>query len=281
MNTFATNLKNRRLELGMSQDELAQKLGYKTRSSINKIEKGINDVPRKKVDEFADALQTTPAALLGWDESKAQSAQTINHDFCLETLAKRLRQNEYDVEVFANSKEVANYLIRRCKNKTVGLSDSITITQMKLYEKLSEIYGENVIASEERISISKESLNKAITSDVFILSISAIAYDTGEMVNIGNVGYSIAGSLCDSGEIIIIANKNKITPNLEGAIYRARNVSATTATKNYGYRTPCTKTGKCENCDSSDRYCRLMCIYYRKPKLSHVTVVLLDQNTNY
>lgn len=57
----------RREELGLSQDELAQKLGYKSRSSINKIEKGQNDIPQSKVSEFAIALDTTAEYLLGLD----------------------------------------------------------------------------------------------------------------------------------------------------------------------------------------------------------------------
>jgi transcriptional regulator with XRE-family HTH domain len=66
VNNFAHNIIKRRTELGITQDELARMLGYKTRSSVNKIERGINDVPRWKVEEFARALQTTPAELMGW-----------------------------------------------------------------------------------------------------------------------------------------------------------------------------------------------------------------------
>ena len=51
----------------MSQEELAKKLGYKSRSSINKIELGINDLPQSKVKEFAIALDTTVSKLMGWE----------------------------------------------------------------------------------------------------------------------------------------------------------------------------------------------------------------------
>lgn len=61
-------IRNRRIELGMSQQELAEKVGYKSRSTINKIELGINDIPRSKIDDFAVALKTTPAELMGWEE---------------------------------------------------------------------------------------------------------------------------------------------------------------------------------------------------------------------
>ena len=43
-------IKSRREELGLTQDELARKLGYKSRSSIQKIEKGENDIPQSKIN---------------------------------------------------------------------------------------------------------------------------------------------------------------------------------------------------------------------------------------
>lgn len=63
-------IKQQRENLGISQEELAQKLGYKSRSTINKIESGINDITQSKVIEFANALKTTPAYLMGWEEEK-------------------------------------------------------------------------------------------------------------------------------------------------------------------------------------------------------------------
>ena len=61
------NIRLRREELGITQEDLAKKLGYKSRSSINKIELGINDLPQSKVKEFADALDITVSRLMGWD----------------------------------------------------------------------------------------------------------------------------------------------------------------------------------------------------------------------
>ena len=60
------NIRNRREELGMSQQDLADLLGYKSRSTIAKIESGDNDIPQSKVMAFAEALQTSPAYLMGW-----------------------------------------------------------------------------------------------------------------------------------------------------------------------------------------------------------------------
>lgn len=60
-------IKKKREELGMSQEELANKLGYKSRSSINKIEMGLSDIPFSKIKDFAVALETTEAYIMGWE----------------------------------------------------------------------------------------------------------------------------------------------------------------------------------------------------------------------
>ena len=67
-------IRARREELGISQEELAKRLGYKSRSSINKIEKGENDIPQSKIVAFAQALRTTPEALMGWEQPPAPAS---------------------------------------------------------------------------------------------------------------------------------------------------------------------------------------------------------------
>lgn len=62
--SIGTNIKKRRFELRMSQQDLADAMGYKTRSTIAKIESGENDVTQKKLLRFAEILDTTVEALI-------------------------------------------------------------------------------------------------------------------------------------------------------------------------------------------------------------------------
>ena len=68
MTGIGNNIMARRKELNMTQEELAKKMGYKSKSTINKIENGTNDIPQSKVVKFAEVLGTTPAALMGWEK---------------------------------------------------------------------------------------------------------------------------------------------------------------------------------------------------------------------
>lgn len=78
MDALSVRIKERREFLGYSQEELAKMLGYKSRSTIAKIESGIIDIPQSKIELFADVLQTTPGYLMGWDDEEADIINALN-----------------------------------------------------------------------------------------------------------------------------------------------------------------------------------------------------------
>lgn len=63
-------IKEKREKMNLSQEQLAEKLGYKSKTSIHKVEQGMTDLPQSKIVEFAKALNTTPAYLMGWTDEK-------------------------------------------------------------------------------------------------------------------------------------------------------------------------------------------------------------------
>ena len=66
--TVADRIKLKREELNMSQEELAQKIGNKDKSTISKIEKSGNDITMKNIQRIANALGVTSQYLMGWEE---------------------------------------------------------------------------------------------------------------------------------------------------------------------------------------------------------------------
>ena len=81
MATLYDRIRSRRTELGLTVEEPAHKMGYKDKSSISKIENGKADIPQSKIAAFADALQTTPAYLMGWEEQPEPKKPTIPPGF--------------------------------------------------------------------------------------------------------------------------------------------------------------------------------------------------------
>ena len=76
MSTVGEKILQMRKQLGWTQEELATRMGYKSKSTINKIELGINDIPQSKIVKFAEVLGTTPAHLMGWMPSQSESPQS-------------------------------------------------------------------------------------------------------------------------------------------------------------------------------------------------------------
>lgn len=66
--TIYEKIKFLREKNGMSQQELANKVGFKTASAVNKIELGLRDINQSRILAFAKALNTTPNYLLNDDE---------------------------------------------------------------------------------------------------------------------------------------------------------------------------------------------------------------------
>lgn len=94
MTEIGKNIKELRTKLGLTQEELAAKVGYKTKSAINKIELGVNDLPQKKIVAFAEALGTTPADLMGWSKELEEAAKEVVKNDALADIVARLRTDD-------------------------------------------------------------------------------------------------------------------------------------------------------------------------------------------
>lgn len=70
--TVGDRIKQRRIELGWSQDELAKRAGYYAKPTISKYENAGNDISMKQVSKLAKALGVTTAYLMGWETTLDQ-----------------------------------------------------------------------------------------------------------------------------------------------------------------------------------------------------------------
>lgn len=89
MSTIGEKILLRRKELGMRQEDLARLMGYKSKSTINKIELGINDIPQSKIVKFAEVLATTPGYLMGWEDEESRFTHSMEvHSIARAALAE-------------------------------------------------------------------------------------------------------------------------------------------------------------------------------------------------
>ena len=138
MANIGKRIKARREELGMTQAELAKRLGYKSKTTIAKIESGVNDIVQSKVVSFAEALNTTPAYLMGWEEPESQSSTILNKKDERD-IAKRLEQTldqlESDQDGLMFSGEPLDDQTRELLK--ASLQNSITIAKINAKQKFT------------------------------------------------------------------------------------------------------------------------------------------------
>ena len=83
MSKIGENIRKMRELNGLTQEELARRMGYKSKSTINKIESGINDIPQSKITKFAECLNTSPAVLMGWVNEKTSKKNDVLADIVM------------------------------------------------------------------------------------------------------------------------------------------------------------------------------------------------------
>lgn len=83
MTTIGKRIKLQRKHVGLTQEALAEKLGYRNKTSITKIENGTNDIPQSKLYAFANALDTSVSYLIGWSEDENASSNSSTNVFSI------------------------------------------------------------------------------------------------------------------------------------------------------------------------------------------------------
>lgn len=84
MSNLGRRIADLRKRLGMTQEELAHRIGYRSKSAINKIELGDRDLPQKKIADIARALGVSPAVLMGWSEEEPEETGALAAEFLLD-----------------------------------------------------------------------------------------------------------------------------------------------------------------------------------------------------
>lgn len=90
-------IKERRKELGLSQEELATKMGLKSKSTICKVETVGDNLTADTVKKYAEALDTTPAKLMGWDDTVK-----VDLSFQEKTMIELYRKSDIELKNIIN-----------------------------------------------------------------------------------------------------------------------------------------------------------------------------------
>ena len=178
-------------------------------------------------------------------------------------LRTTLEARGFHTAYYPTAQECAEALDKELDGTTIGFGGSQTVRDMGLYERLSAHNDCLWHWDKARNIIPKD----ATDAPVYICSLNGVA-QTGELVNIDGGGNRLASGLFGHERVIFIIGTNKIAPDLEGAIWRARNIAGPKNARRLHAATPCAaKADRCYDCNSPGRICAAMAIYWRRPVL--------------
>ena len=126
----------------------------------------------------------------------------------------------------------------------------------------------------------REMYAKQVMADYYLMSTNALTMN-GELVNIDGRANRVSCLCWGPQNVIIIAGMNKIATDVEDAIKRARNIAAPANTVRLNRNTPCTQTGKCENCYSPDCICSQFVVTRRSGVPNRIKVILVGEELGY
>ena len=121
-------------------------------------------------------------------------------------------------------------------------------------------------------------LAEAATTEVYLTSANGVA-ETGELINIDGNCNRIASSVYGHKRVYFVVGINKIEPDYDRALWRARNVAAPKNAQRLGRKTPCAVKGdRCYDCKSPERICRGLSVIWGRPTpVETMEVVLIGE----
>ncbi len=182
------------------------------------------------------------------------------------------------VKTFENKEMAKDELLKEIKiDETVALGGSMTLQEMGIYEDLKNRGNEVIWHWRKDV---ESPLQKAINSDVYLTSTNALTMD-GKLVNMDGTGNRVAAMMFGHKNVYVIVGKNKICKDYEEARERIRNVAAPLNAKRLNVNTPCAITGKCNDCNSPQRICKVEGIIHRNPNSCQIHIYLVDEELGY
>lgn len=200
-----------------------------------------------------------------------------------ERCVKNLSARGFDAHLASSAKAATTFvlgLVGDCE--TFGLGGSETIRGLGLLEELRAMG--KTLYDHWVPGLTPEELQEIRLlqgrCDCFLCSVNAVSIQ-GELVSVDGIGNRVSAMTFGPRRVIVVAGSNKIVPDLEAAIRRVHEVAAPMRARSLGLETPCAETGVCVDCQSVRRICNITTILHRKPLLTDISVVIVNQELGF
>lgn len=201
----------------------------------------------------------------------------------VEKTMKSLQRHGFDVR-YCQSRTEVNGLIGEFvqPGAVVGFGGSMTIKELETAAYLRDLgaiiidHNQPGLSAEEKDRLRHQELG----CDVFLTSSNALT-EHGELLNVDGAGNRVAAMMFGPKKVVIVCGVNKIVPDLDAAYERVRAIAAPKNNVRLDTGNPCTKAGRCVDCQGEGRICNLVTIMSRKPMATDVTIIIVDEALGY
>lgn len=196
----------------------------------------------------------------------------------LEKTGKNLEGRGFHAHVFATGAEAAEFLVQTLHGTSIGIGGSVTVDTLGVYDRLCE---SNEVFWHWK-NHAPETRERAGKAETYLCSANGVS-ENGEIVNIDGFGNRVAGTIYGPERVFLVVGRNKIAPDLTGAIDRARNIAAPLNARRLNRHTPCAVgEPRCHDCRSPEKICGVMTVFFMPPtSIKEFHVILVDEDLGY
>ena len=198
------------------------------------------------------------------------------------TLVKNLERRHFEAYYCPTAAEAVEKAISLIpEGSSISWGGSMTIRDMGLTKAVKEknyhVIDRDTAANPAEM---REMHRQGLLVDYYLTSTNAISED-GILVNIDGTGNRVASTIYGHKKVYFVVGKNKMAPDYDSALWRARNIASPMNAKRLNRKTPCAVSGHCHNCNSPDRICCSLNVLWFKPLYSEYEVVLIEEDMGY
>lgn len=205
----------------------------------------------------------------------------------LNDVKKNLINNNFEVfiaQTKAEAKSIAlNEIIPKLNIDTISWGGSVSFVSTGLFHELNDDKKFNVLNTFDT-SLSRDEImalrRQSLLVDLFITGTNAIT-ESGQLVNLDMLGNRVAAMMWGPKSVLLIAGRNKICSDLEDAMVRIKNYAAPVNTMNLDMKTPCSKSGICQDCNSADRICNYWTIIEKSVVKHRIKIILVNEDLGF
>ncbi len=202
----------------------------------------------------------------------------------LESLKEALVSNNFEVFIANDAREagrmVMDKILPKLAPKTISWGGSMTFVATELYDMLKAYPNAEILDTFDKSLSPEESLERrrqSLLVDLFITGTNAVTR-SGELVNLDMIGNRVSGITFGPRNVVVMVGRNKVVEDLEAAIERIKDYAAPVNAMRLSKKTPCAKTGVCEECKSPERICNSWTFTQKSFPKGRIKVVLINEN---